>query len=81
MAPPTKELFKMILEKRIVFPKDPVLRWCASNVVVEQDAAGNMKISKKKSTEKVDLMVALVMSLDGAIRNKEVNIEPMIAFL
>ena len=81
MSPPTKELFKMILEKRIVFPVNPVLRWCASNVVVEQDAAANMKISKKRSIEKVDLMVALVMALDISIRNIKKEIAPSIMWI
>jgi len=71
MSPPTKELMKLILERKVVFPVNPVLRWNASNVVVELDAAGNIKMSKKRSIEKIDLMIAMVMGLDGAIRNKE----------
>ncbi|PIE71625.1 MAG: terminase [Deltaproteobacteria bacterium] len=70
MSPPTKELMKLILEQKIMFPDNPVLRWCASNIVVEQDPAGNVKMSKKRSIEKIDLLIALVMGLDGAIRNK-----------
>jgi len=81
MSPPTKELLKLILEKRITFPSNPVLRWCASNVVVEQDAAGNMKISKRRSIEKVDLMVALVMALDISIRNMKKEVVPNIAWI
>jgi phage terminase large subunit-like protein len=38
--------------------------------VVQTDAAGNIKISKAKATEKVDLAVALVMALDRAVRNE-----------
>lgn len=78
MSPPTKELMKLILEKRIRFPENPVLRWCASNTVVEQDAAGNMKPSKRKSIEKIDIIVALVMALDGSIRNEMAKSEPSI---
>ncbi|MBU4131225.1 MAG: terminase large subunit [Proteobacteria bacterium] len=70
MSPPTKELMKLILERKIMFPENPVLRWCASNVVIQSDPAGNIKMNKDKSTEKIDLMVALVMGLDGCIRNK-----------
>ncbi len=70
MSPPTKELMKMILEKKIRFPENPVLRWNASNLVVETDAAGNLKPSKKRSTEKIDLMVSLIMALDAAVRNE-----------
>ena len=81
MTPPTRELLKLILEKKVMFPDHPVLRWCASNAVVEQDAAGNMKISKKRSIEKVDLMVASVMALDGAIRNRQEKVNPSIAWM
>jgi len=81
MSPPTKELMKLILERKIMFQKHPVLRWCASNVVVEQDAAGNLKISKKRSIEKVDLMVASVMALDGSIRNQSQKVKPSIAWM
>jgi phage terminase large subunit-like protein len=45
------------------------LRWNVANVVVEQDANGNMKPSKKKSTERIDGVIAMVMALDGAVRS------------
>ncbi len=70
MSPPTKELEKLVLEKRMRFPDNPLLRWCVSNVVIEADPAGNIKPSKKKSNEKIDLAVAMIMALDGCIRNK-----------
>lgn len=65
MSAPTKELKKLVLTGKLQHEGDPVLRWMNSNVVIEQDAAGNIKISKGKSSEKVDGMVALVMSLGG----------------
>ena len=71
MSPPTKELYKLTLGKRIAHTGHPVLRWCMDNVVVRTDPAGNIKIDKGKVTEKVDCAVALVMALDRAIRNKE----------
>jgi phage terminase large subunit-like protein len=43
------------------------LRWCASNVAVESDAAENIKPSKQKSTEKIDGIVATVLALARAI--------------
>ena len=45
----------------------------SDNVVVQTDPAGNIKISKTKATEKVDLAVALVMALDRALRNEDVS--------
>lgn len=70
MSPPTKELMKLTLEKRIAHGGHPVLRWMMDNVFVRQDPAGNIKMDKQKSTEKIDGAVALVMALDRAIRNE-----------
>jgi len=81
MAAPVKELEKLILEKGIVFPDDPVLKWCFSNIVVEQDAAGNRKFSKGKASEKIDLAIGTVMALDAAIRNKQEPIQAAIGWL
>jgi phage terminase large subunit-like protein len=41
-----------------------VLRYCVGNVAIEQDAAGNVKPSKKLSTERIDLVTALVNAID-----------------
>lgn len=68
MSPPTKELMKLVLEKRIAHGGNPVLRWMMDNVTIRQDPAGNIKMDKEKSTEKIDGAVATVMALDRAIR-------------
>ncbi len=41
---------------------DPVLTWCASNIVVRTDANMNMAPDKKKSADKIDDMTALLMA-------------------
>ena len=69
MSPPTKELMKLVLEKRIAHGGNEVLRWMMDNVFVRTDPAGNIKIDKEKSTEKIDGAVALVMALDRALRH------------
>ena len=70
MSPPTKELMKLTLEERIAHGGHKVLRWMMDNVFVRQDPAGNIKMDKEKSTEKIDGAVATVMALDRAIRNE-----------
>ena len=70
MSPPTKELMKLTLEGKLAHSGHPVLRWCMDNIVIQTDPAGNIKISKAKAVEKVDLAVALVMALDRAVRNE-----------
>jgi len=81
MSPPSKEMEKLILEKKIVFPDNPALAWCFSNVIAEVDAAGNVKPSKKKSREKIDMVVSSIMALDGALRNSKKEIAPSITWI
>ena len=68
MSPPTKELMKLVLEKRIAHGGHPVLRWMMDNIFIRRDPAGNIKADKEKSTEKIDGAVAMIMGLDRAIR-------------
>lgn len=69
MSPPSKELYKLLMEGKITHGGNPVLKWMAGNVVMRQDPAGNIKPDKDKSTEKIDGIVALIMALDRCIRN------------
>lgn len=68
MSPPTKELMKLVLEGKIAHGGHPVLRWNMDNIYIRQDPAGNIKMDKAKSTERIDGAVAMVMALDRAIR-------------
>lgn len=70
MSPPTKELMRIVLERKLNHGGHPVLRWNMDNTFVRTDPAGNLKIDKEKSTEKVDGAVALVMALDRAMKNQ-----------
>ncbi|MEQ8154487.1 MAG: terminase TerL endonuclease subunit [Clostridiaceae bacterium] len=70
MSPPSRELMKLVLEKKIAHGGNPVLRWMMDNIYVKTDPAGNIKPDKEKSTEKIDGAVALIMALDRAIRNE-----------
>lgn len=70
MSPPTKELMKLTLEKKIAHGGHPALTWMMDNIYVRTDPAGNIKPDKEKSTEKIDGAVATIMALDRAIRNE-----------
>lgn len=63
----TKELMALVLSERLRHGGHPVLRWCADHVVVSQDAAGNLRPDKKKSLQKIDGVVALVMATGMAL--------------
>lgn len=69
MSQPTKELMRLVLEKRIAHGGNIPLRWMMDNVYIKTDPAGNIKMDKEKSTERIDGAVALVMALDRALRH------------
>lgn len=64
MSGPTKELEKQVIAGTLDHGSHPVLRWNASNVTVEKDAADNYKPNKAKSTGRIDGIVATIMGLD-----------------
>ncbi len=74
MSAPTKELEKLILGKKIIHGGNPVLRWMISNVVVKPDPAGNLKLDKGKSSDRIDGVVGAVMALDRAVRNENASV-------
>lgn len=73
MSAPCKEMLKLVLSGELAHGGNPVLRWMASNAAGEMDGAGNIKLSKKKSTEKIDGIVALVMALGRAMVMEDVE--------
>lgn len=70
---PTKELLRLILERKLRHGGHPVLRWNADVCAPDTDAAGNLKPSKQRSTGRIDGIVALIMALDGALRRGHVQ--------
>lgn len=76
MSEPTKETLKLIMGGRLAHGGNPILRWCADNLMVTQDPAGNVKPAKDKSTGRIDGFVAMVMALGQVImpgETKEVS--------
>jgi phage terminase large subunit-like protein len=73
LSAPTKALEKAVLGRTLRHDGHPVLRWCVSNVSVETDATGNLKPSKKVSTERIDGVVALIMAIDRMERNNSIK--------
>jgi phage terminase large subunit-like protein len=52
----------------------------AGNAKIEMDAAGNRKLSKRKSTGRIDPLIALTMALGVATRHTaEAPWEPFVA--
>lgn len=70
MSAPTKEFYRLLMEGQIIHGGHPVLRWMAGDVVIDTDPAGNIKVTKAKSKEKIDGIVAAIMALDRCIRQE-----------
>ncbi len=82
MSPPTKELEKIVAKEQLNHGENPVLRWMCGNVALQRDPAGNIKIDKNKSNEKVDGMVTLVMTIGEFMTNGDmITAEPEFYFL
>lgn len=60
---PCKELERLLLAGRLRHDGHPALRWAVGNCALETDPAGNIKPSKRRSTERIDPVVSLVMAL------------------
>lgn len=70
MSTPIREFYRLLMEGQIVHAGHPVRRWMAGNVVIETDAAENIKVTKAKSKEKIDGIVDSIMALDRCLRNQ-----------
>lgn len=63
MTAPAKEFEKMVIGQTLRHNQNPIMAWAVRNVMVEHDAAGNIKPSKSKSTERIDPVVATIMAI------------------
>ncbi len=52
---------------------NPVLRWNAANLVPRYDVNMNMAPDRKRSADKIDGVVALLMGMGVAVREVEEN--------
>lgn len=68
MTAPTKELIRLVLQKKVHHAAHPVLRWNADNMVLVKYEGEQVKPSKLKSRQKIDGMVAGLMGTDLALR-------------
>ena len=71
LSGPSKELERLLLDQQFEHGGHPLLRWCAANVAIETDAAGNIKPSKAKSTERIDGIAALVTAMALALSQQQ----------
>jgi phage terminase large subunit-like protein len=63
LSPAMRDLEQVILDGKLAHGDHPVLGMCIHNTIVQTDDAGNRKPSKKKSTGRIDGLVALCMAI------------------
>lgn len=66
MSPALRTLETQLLRSEMRHGNHPVLTMCAANAALEIDAAENRKFTKKKSTGRIDGLVALAMAVGTA---------------
>ena len=74
ISPPTKRLEVEVLKKNIFHDGNQITRWMMGNIEITNDAHGNIKIDKGKSSNKVDGPVSIVTALGGYM-HLEINQE------
>jgi phage terminase large subunit-like protein len=62
-----KEFERLLMGKRLRHTGSPVMRWCVGNVIVDMDAAGNLRPNKEKSGAKIDGVSAVITGLERAM--------------
>jgi phage terminase large subunit-like protein len=68
LSPAVDFLERLVEEGKLLHGGHPVLQMAVTNAKVEMDAAGNRKLSKRKSNGRIDPLVALTMALGIAAR-------------
>lgn len=76
MSPAVEALENAILNGLLRVRANPVLRWNVSGVVLEEDPAGNRKMSKRRATGRIDGAVALAMAMRAATAPGEETAAP-----
>lgn len=69
--PAMQELERCYMAGNLVHGGDPVLAWCASNIVARRDANLNMAPDKKNSADKIDDISALLMAVGISVQPQE----------
>lgn len=72
--PAMKSLEEHYISGKIAHGNDPVLNWCASNIIARTDQNMNTAPDKKKSADKIDDMVAFLMGVAGIVGDEQSGI-------
>lgn len=81
MSPALRDLESEIVNQRIAHGHHPVLNMCMRNAVVQTDPAGSRKLTKVRSSGRIDGAIALLEAMGAApvASTVPVNVKAMIA--
>lgn len=76
MAPAVDEFETLLIDDKLRHNGNPCMTWNAANAVVEEDPAGNRKLSKRKATGRIDGVVGAVMAAGviSGVEEKQVSV-------
>lgn len=60
MSAPMKLMKADLIDKKINYNNNPILKWCLSNLAIKQDENGNIRPVKEKSRQRIDGAVSLI---------------------
>jgi phage terminase large subunit-like protein len=71
LATPTQMWERAVLGRKLSHDGNPVLAWAMSNCVVDRDANGNPRPSKKRSVERIDPVVASIIAIAASLHDEQ----------
>jgi len=75
MSPRLEKTMELLLHGNIKHGGHPLMNFGIGNAIAVSDTAGNMKLGKDRSTQKIDQIVALVMSVYSCAVNLEAEVD------
>ena len=73
LSAPAKDVLVAVMSSKLNHGDNPVLRWCADNLVMKIDANENVQPAKDKATDRIDGMVALIMAWGRSMFGEQEN--------
>lgn len=70
---PTKTLELLILQRRVIFDSNSLIRWNFSNVRIVRDSHDNIMPSKSKSSNKIDIVMSQIMALGNCMASGQLQ--------
>ncbi|QYR24303.1 terminase large subunit [Paenibacillus sp. sptzw28] len=74
MSPAMKMIEQLMKSGKLSHEVNPLARWCWGNVVIAVDGNENIKPMKNKSTDRIDLTVALINAMATAMLFEEMEL-------